>query len=145
MPLTRSHDWPYQLRLYLEAQRDEPFAWAKNDCCSSVCGWIKLATGIDVYADFAGKYSDEATAATAIQAVTGTGNTVEDAATYITARFTLAEIPPAFAQRGDVVLFDGQLGPMLGIVNLNGVHSVFPGDSGLRRIRTLSARKAWRI
>lgn len=142
--LTRSEDWTLKLRLYLEAQREVPFAWATNDCCTGATGWIKLATGVDVYAEFAGKYTDEASAMRAVKDIAG-GVGVEAAAVYITAKFGMGEIPVTHAQRGDVVLFDGELGAMLGIVNLHAVYSVFPGETGLRRIKTLSARRAWKV
>lgn len=145
MKLTRSQDWPLKLREYLEAQNDKPFAWATNDCCTNACGWIKLSTGIDVYTEFTGTYTDETSAHTAIQQITGKGSSVENAAEYITAQHTMGEIRPVFASRGDIVLFDGTLGAMLGIVGTNPVYSCFPGDAGLRRIRTTSARRAWRV
>lgn len=145
MSLNRSENWPQKLRAYLSAQNDVPFAWSSNDCCSNACGWIRLATGIDLYAEFRGRYSDEPSAEAAILAITGTGGTVEDAADYLTLKYKMPEINPKLASRGDVVLFDGQLGPMLGIVNCNPVYSVFPGDAGLRSIRTTTARRAWRV
>jgi hypothetical protein len=59
------------------------------------------------------------------------------------ARWEWPEVAPALAQRGDVVVFDMPAGPTLGVCD--GRDSIFPGETGIVRQRTLKCRRAWRI
>lgn len=145
MPLTRDPDWPHKLRLFTEAMRETEYAWGDADCCSNTCDWIWLSCSTDVYVDFRGKYSTEAEAYALIQSVTGTGNTVADAAAYVTAKFSMQEIAPAFAQRGDVVLHESAAGQMLGIVALNPSRAMFLTARGFIALPTRECAKAWRV
>ncbi len=143
--MQRSQGWERKLRCFIEAAQLGAFAWGTNDCCSNVCDWIRLATGEDVYAEFRGQYADAASAAALIRKVTGAAvGSVESAAVYITAKYGMAEIAPKLAQRGDVVLFEGTEGQMLGLVSLHPSRSVFLQEQGLLYLRTDACRRAWR-
>ena len=61
--------------------------------------------GIDLAAPYRGTYSDAAGAADVIADATG-GGTLEDLMVMIAAQYTLPEVAPAFAWRGDIALFD---------------------------------------
>lgn len=120
-----------------------PFAWGSNDCARFVCDAIQAMTGEDVFAEFRDKYTTKVGAARAIKSVCG-GSTFEDAIVYVTKKFAMQEIPHVnFAQRGDVVLFDGEEGPALGIVYLNGKDAIFVSPAGLKRIPVARCRRAW--
>ena len=64
--------------------------------------------GIDLAAPYRGTYSDAAGAADVIAEATG-GGTLEDLMVMIAAQYTLPEVEPAFAWRGDIALFDTPL------------------------------------
>ena len=64
--------------------------------------------GIDLAAPYRGTYSDAAGAAAVIADATG-GGTLEDLMVMIAAQYTLPEVAPTFAWRGDIALFDTPL------------------------------------
>jgi cell wall-associated NlpC family hydrolase len=144
--MRRKHSWPEDLHAFIEARKSEPFAWGKNDCCIFAADAILAMTGIDVAADYRGKsYSDEAGAFAELHQVTG-GATVEDAAVYAAGKYGLKSLPsPLFAQRGDLVLFNGDAGLALGIVHLNGRHALVVSTKGLARVPVKNCLKAWRV
>ncbi len=144
MTLQRHQNWPLKLRLYLESHASTQFAWGTADCCTFVCDWISLASGLDVYGDFRGKYNTKLGAYKAIKSVTG-GSDEEAAALYVTNKFGMKTVPVLFAQRGDVVLFDAPEGKRLGIVSLHPGRSVFLSDSGLKYEATAKCRLAWKV
>jgi|SRR5271165_798644 len=141
----RAHDWVERLHRSTMQWKDEPFAWGVHDCATAVSKHIKAMTGIDVGRGICGTYSSPETAAAAIRKLTGKGETLEDAVVHICGAHDFAEIPVKMAHRGDVVLFDTPWGQAIGVVHLNGIDAAVTGPEGLRRLRTLHARRAWRI
>jgi hypothetical protein len=143
--LKRKHSWPEDLHKFLHEHADKPFTWGSHDCALFVCNWIENATGVDVAAEFRGQYKTKLGAAKIIRKVTG-GESVEHVAEHVTKQHGIPELPsPLFAQRGDVVLFDGAEGPALGIVHLTGKHAIFAGEGGLQKIELNKCRRAWRL
>lgn len=144
--MTRNHSWVEDLHHYLAAQVGKAFCWGTHDCALFVCGAIEAMTGIDVAAEFRGRYRSALGAARITRQVTGTGNTVEDAAKYVTAKYGMEQLSAVLlAQRGDVVLHDGDEGPALGIVSLNGKDALFVTEAAMRRIPLRECRAAWRV
>lgn len=141
----RAHDWVERLDASFTEWGETPFEWGEHDCALSVCNHIHAMTGVDVGAELRSTYSSPEAAASAIQALTGTGNTLEHAVEHITAAHGFAEVGVKLAHRGDVVLFDRPEGAALGIVHLNGRHAILTGPDGLYRLRVLDARRAWRV
>lgn len=145
MTLARLAKWDTELFPgYLASIAATPFAWGSNDCCTFAAGGIQAITGIDVMADFRGKYTDEAGALAAIESVCG-GTTVADAAAYCAQKAGLVELPkPLFAQRGDLVVCNAPSGQLVaGLVHLNGRQIVIVGENGLYRVPLRSAVRSW--
>jgi hypothetical protein len=143
--ITRQDKWEVALNDFVNGRANEPFEWGKNDCALFVCDAIQAMTGSDLAADFRGKYTTELGAARRIKTVTG-GMTVEDVAVFVTKANDMPELPsPLFAQRGDVVCFDGEFGVALGIVYMNGKDAVFVSPEGLKRIPVKQCRRAWKV
>src|SRR5262252_9637341 len=94
-----------------------PFAWGTHDCCMWSADVVKAISidGIDLAAAYRGTYNDQASAQQVISTATN-GGTLEDLMVKIAGDNEMNEYPPAFAQRGDVALFDTDSGPALGIV-----------------------------
>jgi|SRR5665213_1978903 len=150
MPLTRTPFWDTrEFNAHLQEHARKPFAWGTHDCCTSAANAIQSFTGVDIAADFRGKYTDLASALAAIKTVTG-GSTIEDAAAWCAAKHGLVEYPkPLFAQRGDLVLMqvtneDG-LPLIAGVVHLNGLHAISVGEHGLVRLPVRAVRRAWKV
>ena len=145
MALKRKEHWDFELHSFVDSRAGQPFEWGGNDCALFACDGIAAMTGTDLAGDYRGQYSTKLSALARIKSVTG-GSTIEDVAVAVTAAHGLAELPTVrLAQRGDIVIFDGQEGPAIGLVYLNGTHAVFVGEQGLKTIPVLDCRRAWRL
>ncbi len=121
------------------------FAWGQHDCALFAADGVLAMTGVDIAADFRGKYSDEAGAMALIKSLTG-GATVADAAAWCAAKHGLAELKPAkMAQRGDLVVFEAPSGSLVaGLVHLSG-QMVATGEDGLYRFPISKVLRSWRV
>lgn len=101
--------WKANLRSYLAAQADAPFAFGSVDCGAFAGGAVEAMTGDNPHAAVAGKYK---TMAGALRALKRLGH--EDHIAY--AASLLDEIDPLYAQFGDIAVVQGDDGPALGVV-----------------------------
>lgn len=143
--LIRNEQWDTShLHQFLVDRQKAPFAWGGNDCCLFAADAIQAITGVDIAADFRGKYNDEKSALAAIRSATG-GSTVEDAAVYCASKAGLPELPhPLFAHRGDLVLLENEGRVVAGIIGLHG-YPLAVGEKGLMKLPLSAIRRAWRI
>lgn len=139
--MKRFEDWPTRLDAFFLSRKNEPFVWGKNDCCLFAADAIVAMTGEDFAARFRGTYDD---LKSAVKILREMGKSISGLASDLA---KLEEIPILFAQRGDVVLIDGELGESLGIVALDGVSIAGPGvdAEGLIFLPINVSKKAWRI
>jgi hypothetical protein len=106
--------------------------------------------GVDIAADFRGKYTDKISAFKTIRTITG-GTTVADAAAWCAAKYGLEELQhPLCAQRGDLVVMrqtaaDTADELIAGIVHLSGAHLVSVAESGAVRLPITNVVRAWRV
>jgi hypothetical protein len=124
-----------------------PFSWGSNDCCSFVCDCVLAMTGVDIFAEFRGKYSTELGAAKVMTAACGSAD-IEAVAEYVTAKFEMPAVDVFFAQAGDVVLLpSGEAGALaLGIVGHDNRHALVVAQNGLNRLEyVFIAKKAWKV
>lgn len=110
------------LELILEVYQSKVgkrFYWGSDDCVSFACECVDAQWGTDLASEMA-KY-DYATKLTADDIIKQHGGTlVELIDTYMERKDV------AFAQRGDVVLFNGEFGLTTGIMWTNGVMAYGP-------------------
>lgn len=106
MPLIKYVDWPQRVATTLEAARERPFVWGEFDCCLFAADVIAAQTGTDLAKELRGRYRTELGAARVLKKAGG----IE---ALLDAHFS--RVPPGMAQRGDVLLFDGEQGPTLGV------------------------------
>ncbi|KZN39851.1 DUF6950 family protein [Pseudoalteromonas luteoviolacea] len=108
---------PLALQRYLDACEDKVFNWGTFDCCLFVADWLNVVNGVDVAADFRGRYK---TAIGAKRRLTRLG--FSDIQSVF--KHHLKPIEIAYAQRGDIALveFEGEL--VGGIVCMNIVYCV---------------------
>ena len=144
--IARLEDWPTTLANMVLAAVDEPFAWGTHDCCMWTADVVKAMSvdGIDLAEPYRGTYSDAAGAADVIDTATG-GGTLEDLMVQIAIDYTLPEVAPAFAWRGDIALFDSNTGPAMGVVGPDGLTAAFVSPDGLVMIDMETVRRCWRI
>lgn len=55
--MTRPANWTAMLAGYLDEAAETPFAWGRHDCVTFACGWFRLMTGRDTYAEWRGRYT----------------------------------------------------------------------------------------
>lgn len=152
-PIMREEDWPTTLIQMIYDAAGIPFAWGTHDCCTWSADVIKAYSvgAIDIMAPYRGTYSDAASAAAVIAAATGGGD-LEDLVQQIAVQYGLNEFPPAFAQRGDLALYDSPTGPAMGIVSWDAT-ATFVSPGGLISVPltdpgdgvTVPVRRSWRV
>lgn len=151
MSLPRQKHWATRAyHNFLLSRAKTPFAWGQHDCALFAADGIQAITGVDIAADFRGKYSDEVGAMATIKAVCN-GSTIADAAAYCAQKHGLTEWAdkngkpqPLFARRGDLVVFTAPTGGLVaGLVHLSG-QIVAAGEKELYRFPISKVLRAWR-
>lgn len=142
-PLKRTPGWRDRLNKVLLVNPGKPFVWGGNDCALGlIVPAIQAMTGQDLGADFRGKYTDAASARTAL-AEAGFADLGAVAAKYF------PEIDPAQAHIGDLAVIEsggsvtGGLGVGLGIVIGERIAVLSP--TGLATVRLTRAKRAFRV
>jgi len=136
---TRAQDWPERLRLFLETHEKTPFDWATHNCCLFAADWVHTLTGIDPAKKYRGQVKTEEEAGAFLAKKGGILGLIKRTATA----HGWAEVPRHYAQRGDLILFDGPRGPALGICT--GPTFAAAGPEGLTHTDMTHALRAWRI
>ena len=128
----RLSNWEHRLIEYISAKRHEPFAYGVNDCCYFISGAVEAMTGEDPMAEFRGKYDSEFGSLRALKEI-GQG-TLES-----TMDSKFQEIEIGNAKRGDIALFDGSVGVVMGSF------AWFVSDDCLERVPRSMWDKAWSV
>lgn len=131
---TRLPDWEDRLSDYLGRHREAVFAWGRLDCVLFAAGAVAAMTGEDPAAHLRGRYATKIGAMRKLHAEGARG--VADLASV---RF--AEVGPAFARRGDLVLAQESLGVCIGRVAC----FLTDGAAGLTAVPIGEWSRAWRI
>ena len=128
--------WKANLRSYLAAQADAPFAFGSVDCGAFAGGAVEAMTGDNPHAAVAGKYK---TMAGALRALKRLGH--EDHVAY--AASVMDEIDQLYAQFGDIAVVQGDDGPALGVVV--GAHIEVRTPAGRGVVPLTDAVRAFRV
>lgn len=143
--MRRREDWVERFHDFIEERKSEPFAWGTNDCSIFAADAVQAMTDVDFAEEYRGTYDSKRTAFVRIKEVTG-GSTPEDVMNKIAEDHGFEELESVlFAQRGDVVIYDGEEGVALGVVYLNGTDAVFVAPDGLHKVPVKQCRRAWRV
>jgi hypothetical protein len=137
--MNRLPDWPARLQAVVAARLCVPFAWGVHDCCLFGADCADACTGVDLAADFRGRYRCEREAYRLLHQLVGEGGVAALAASRLP-----REIAPAFAQRGDIglaVLPEHPGRPLLAVCN--GTVWLGPGAAGL--LATPAPSRAWSL
>lgn len=131
----RIADWPSTLFEHIDSARFQEFQWGVHDCCLFASDCCLAICGKDPAQSYRGKYTTEIGAKRALKQQHGSVEAAFDA--------MFERVNPALAQRGDVVLFEGEFGPTAGIQGQDGVvWSV--GLNGLALVKP-DVTIAWRV
>ncbi len=131
----RYQDWPERLNKIISESSKKPFAWGEHDCCLFAANVVFEITGVDHAAELRGTYKTALQASRALKAAGGVKGIASAALGQ--------EINPLTAQRGDVVLVDGEHGDTLTICM--GVNCIGPSENGLQPVPMTKAVTAWRV
>lgn len=97
----RQEGWESALFDYIRAARSRPFVWGEFDCCLFVADIIAAMTGVDVAADFRGRYS---TATGALRLVKKSGGDLDGLAETVFSGLGIDPLSsPLMAGRGDIL------------------------------------------
>jgi hypothetical protein len=130
----RNRDWTTRLHDVIKAAYGRPFSWGEFDCCLFAADCTLAVCGIDPAAEYRGKYNTEAGAKRLLKKIHGSLEAAWDVA--------FVRIPPAFIQRGDVALYEGEQGRSVAVFWANEFWSV--ADDGVCRIKC-APLAVWRI
>ncbi|HEX8419476.1 MAG TPA: hypothetical protein VF638_05625 [Sphingomonas sp.] len=134
--MIRHPDWERSLHDYLAALSGASFEWGTLDCALFAAGAVLAMTGNDPAAAYRGHYM---TARGSVRALRRWGAGTLEA----TIAGDFVEKPPAFAQRGDLVLVDGMVGVCIG------ADAVFIGEEngapGLVRFPRAAWSRCWSV
>lgn len=129
--MTRFPDWRSRLRDYLETVARRPFKAGQHDCALFVAGGVEAMTGVDPAAEWRGKYRSLK------KGRAMAGDMVAIAADL------LPEVPPIFAQEGDVAVLDADGEDAFGLVQGPLIYVLRPDGLGL--VPLTEAKRAFRV
>ena len=142
--MQRIENYNNSLVQYLMSVAKEPFTWGHNDCVTFANRCVYLMTGEDVLGDALGlkpnegvPWTNEREARKAMMDFAGTIDLRE------IMKKVLPEKAPAFAQRGDILVFDGEKGQYVAVCV--GHTSIGPGADGLIHTPTNWAVAAYEV
>jgi hypothetical protein len=128
----------------IESAAELSFEWGRFDCALHVCNCIRAIVGVDPAAEYRGKYSDEAGAATIFGG--NSGASFEQFIATMCAALDFPEVPVTFARRGDVVFIDnGTPQGAIGVISTDGRFASCASDKGLVLVRIHRWKRAWTI
>lgn len=132
MPVPRLSDWRPRLVAYVEAVRARPFAYGSHDCALFAAGAVLAMTGVDLAADFRGRYTS-----------LKQGLKLARGRHLAVLKLSFEAIPPAFAGVGDIALI-GEVGfPAMGI--FDGEMILVLREEGLGLMPRAAATQAYRV
>lgn len=135
--MQRLPDWRARLCAYVTEIAREPFRAGRHDCALFAAGAVAAITGQDPAAAYRGKYRS-LKKGHALLAAEGTDMVAMAAALF-------KEIPPIFAQVGDVAIVQGAGGEAaFGIVQGPMIYVVTP-EHGLGLVALTDAQRAFRV
>ena len=132
---TRRDNWPNLLAQFIEQRREQPFAWAVNDCCIFAADWVETCTGVDYAQTWRGRYSSGLGAVRFLDEAGGVEALVD--------ALGLQRVTPQQAGRGDIVAQEAGRGITLGICL--GVTTAFATKNGLAFGSIANAEKSWKV
>ncbi len=140
--MKRISNWRSHMDRWVIAHAADRHVYGRWDCALMAASHIDNLTGSSHFAAHVAKYNcaESASAYLASLGIGGLG--------------TLADVTlgaplktPKLAHSGDIVLFETDLGPALGIIDLPGTHilGLDPSETGFIRHKRARADAAWRV
>lgn len=128
----RVSNWEQTLSDYLISKRKEPFSYGSFDCAHFVAGAVEAITGENPMVGIEGSYDSQFGSLRVLKEL-GFDNLEQ----FMDAKFTSTLV--GFAQTGDIVLYDGSLGVVVGS------KAVFATEIGYTLIDRSDWLNAWEV
>jgi hypothetical protein len=135
--MERLEGWERRLEDVLQAAESEPYVLGVHDCFKVACAAVHALTGVDFWPEWAGRYN---TQQEALRLIVEYGGDFDGAFSRL---FGTELGNPLFARRGDVLKFESEGVPHLGVCRGRGV--VVLGEKGLQTIPLRSCAGVWKI
>lgn len=134
--IRKQPNWQASLTDYAASVAAMPFDPATHHCAFFAAGAVRAMTGVDLAAKWRGRTK---TVAAGLRALRRAG--FDDHVALVAAHFD--EVPPAFAQVGDIAVLATEGQPALGIVAGPVVYVLHP--HGLGTVPLTDAQRAFRV
>lgn len=145
--MQRLKGWEERLNAVFREWRRAPHAWGSRDCLLFPCAAVEALLGVDLAAQWRGKYSDERGALRLLRRVGGAD--LEVALPAIAAaragELGSAEVTQRFARRGDVAAIEGLAHQCLAVVDPSGRALAAFGLNGLERMPLERGLRFWSV
>ena len=135
--MQRHDDWLQRLNDFLAVARGRAYAPGQHDCALFAAGAVAAMTGVDLAAEWRGRYRTLRSGQRALRAAGYT-----DHVEFVAAHFEA--IPVALAGVGDLAVIRTDDGAALGVVT-GPLVAVLRPDQGLGFVSLLAAERAFRV
>jgi hypothetical protein len=141
-------DWEKKLKDVFEEWQTKTFIWSETDCCCFVAACIDAQTGMNFKNYIENKYKDKKTAQKYLKNKVFEFNERKFKASSLidlANEFFGEPIAALMAQRGDLVLYEGDDVQFFSIVAFSGREIVAMQESGLIKLPLRIGTMAWRV
>lgn len=143
--MKRYSDWESRLLAFLLSRRHTPFQYGGHDCSLFACDAVLAMTGVDIAADFRGRYTTKAGAYKVIRAFVPSAKLENLAEERGREAGMLTYINVLSAQRGDVVLIETPTECALGVIGLDGRFAYCVAEVGYTKYPAQYWKRAWKV
>lgn len=135
----RFQDWPLRLEKYIASARAEAFVWGRSDCLHFAFGVVEALTGRNLVGEMggSGQYGEADASAQLEKYFGGDLAAIADS--------VLPRGRPAFARRGDIVLFTARDLTAFGILDNTGRQAAARTASGIALIPARYITASWEV
>lgn len=132
--------WQGRLLTTIKGLEGAPFVWGQNDCCIFAAKCVDAQYETEIASSIIGAYDSEMSARrfTIKRAKSSSIAALID--TYLTER-----VDPKFAQRGDVITFNGALGLTAGILWTGNIWAMGPNGVETISLKNVTITDVWRV
>jgi hypothetical protein len=146
--MSRYFDWPERLITFLTERDATPLKWGKSDCTLFAADAVEAMNGSDPAHFFRGKYKNKKEAFVLLRRFSGGG--LEETTEKIGNDMGYSEIPPEFANSGDLALIDcDNVDPeakgLTMAILANPTTAIAQGKNGLVYVHDADIRRTWNI
>lgn len=133
-------NWQARLLTTIEELKETPFVWGQNDCCIFAAKCIDAQYGTEIAPGVVGEYDSELSCKRYMikRAKSASLATVLD--TFLPVR-----VEKKYAQRGDVVTFEGALGLTAGVLWTGYLWAMGPNGVETIPLHLINIVDVWRV